>query len=240
MRSAKHNYSDNGTKLVGAAGDFKECFAELQRNEINVKLSDSGIKWYFNPPAVPHFGGFWERFVRSCKKALLNVLGKQSLKEDRSLTVLCILEQLLNNRSLADVSSDISDLKPLTPNHFLIGQVNVSWPNTLFSGTPVSYRKLFRDQHSILVAIWNRWMNEYLPTLQQGNKLAKEELEEIKKGDVVWITDKNTHPFNFPLGRVEDVCRGDDQRVRADLIKTQLRSYKRPVIKLIPIISDHK
>ena len=65
-------------------------------------------------------------------------------------------------------------------------------------------------------------MNEYHPNLPQRNKWAKEELEEIKKGDLVWITDKNTHPFNFPLGRVEEVCRSDDQIVRAALITTPL------------------
>ena len=50
-------------------------------------------------------------------------------------------------------------------------------------------------------------MNEYLPNLQQRSKRAKEELEVIKKGDLVWITDKHTHPFNFPLGRVDEVCK---------------------------------
>ena len=209
-------------------------------DEITVKLTESGIKWSFNPPAAPHFGRVWERLVRSCKKALFNVSGKQSLKDDRLRTVLCIVEQLLNNRTLTDVCSDVSDLQPLTPNHFLIGQFNVNWPNALFSGTPVSYRKLFHDQHSILVSVRNRWMNEYLPTLQQRNRWAKKELDEIKKGDLVWITDTHTHPFNFTLGRVEKVCRSDDQIVGLALIKTTLGSYKRPVTKIIPVISDRK
>ena len=104
----------------------------------------------------------------------------------------------------------------------------MNWPNALLSGTRVSYRKLFRDQHCILVAVWNRWMYEYRPSLPQRNKWAKEQQEEIKKGDLVGITDENTHPFNWPLGRVEEVCRSDDQRVRAGLIKTSMGSYKRP------------
>ena len=83
-------------------------------------------------------------------------------------------------------------------------------------------------------------MNEYLPTSQQRNKWAKEELEEIKKGDLVWITDKHAHPFNFFLGRVEEVCRSDDQIVRAALLKTPLESYKQPVIKRILVNKDRK
>ena len=176
--------SDNGTNFVGAAREFKKCFAKLQRDEITVKLSESGVKFQ-STSSASHWWSL-ERLVQSCKKALFNVLGKRSLNEDRLRTVLCILEQLLNNRTLTEVSSDVFDLHPLTPNHFLIGQVNVNWPNALFSGKAVSYRKHFRDQHSILVAVWNRWMIEYLPTLRQRNKWAKEEIEEIKKGDLVW------------------------------------------------------
>ena len=190
--------------------------------------------------AAPHFGGAWERLVRSCKKALYNVLGKQVLTEDKLRTILCIAEQLLNNRPLTDVSGDVADLQPLTPNHFLIGQISVNWPNALFSGTPASYRKLFRDQHSVLVSFWHRWMNEYLPSLQQRSKWAKEELSEPKVGDLVWITDKNVHPFNFPLGRIEEVYRSDDTIVRSALVKTTLGSYKRPAIKLIPVNCDRK
>ena len=83
-------------------------------------------------------------------------------------------------------------------------------------------------------------MNEYLPSLQQRSKWAKEELSEPKVGDLVWITDKNVHPFNFPLGRIEEVYRSDDTIVRSALIKTTLGSYKRPAIKLIPVNRDCK
>ena len=75
--------SDNGTNFVGAAREFKEEFQDLKAIEITASLAEQGIKWTFNPPAAPHFGGVWECLVRSCKKALFNVLGKQSLTEDR-------------------------------------------------------------------------------------------------------------------------------------------------------------
>ena len=135
---------------------------------------------------------------------------------------------------------DVTDLQPLTPNHFLIGQISINWSNALFSGTTASYRKLFRDQHSILVAVWNRCMSEYLPSLQQRTKSAKEELIEPKTGDLVWIVDKDVHPFNFPLGRIQEVHKSDDQKVRSALVKTATGSYKRPIVKLITVNSDRK
>ena len=104
--------SDNGTNFVGAARELMECFVELQREEITIKFSELGLKMSFNPPAVPHFGGVWERLLRSCKKALLNVLGKQSLKEDGLRTVMCTVEQVIRNCLLSDVSIDVSDIQP--------------------------------------------------------------------------------------------------------------------------------
>ncbi|XP_075263005.1 uncharacterized protein LOC142354568 [Convolutriloba macropyga] len=232
--------SDNGTNFVGAAREFKEAFQKLKKDKIASRLAEESIKWTFNPPAAPHFGGVLERLVKSCRKALCNGLGKQSLTEDRTRAVLCVVEQLMNNRPLTDVSGDVTDLQPLTPNHFLIGQISINWPNALFSGTTASYRKLIRDQHSILVAVWNRWMSEYLPSLQQRTKWAKEELIEPKSGDMVWIVDKDVHPFNFPLGRIQEVYKSDDQKVRSAIVPTATGSYKRPIVKMIPVNSDRK
>ena len=66
------------------------------------------------PPAAPHFGGVWERFGRSCKKAMYAVLGNRSVTEDVLPTTMCIVEQTLNARPLTPVSSDVNDLEALT------------------------------------------------------------------------------------------------------------------------------
>ena len=97
-----------------------------------------------------------------------------------------MVEQIVNNRPLTDVSGDVTDLQPLTSIHFPMGQISVNWPRSLFSGTEASYRKMFRDQSSILIAVWNRWMSEYLPSLQQRTKWAREKINEPKKGVLVW------------------------------------------------------
>ena len=147
--------SDNGTNFVGAAREFKECFAELHRDEITVKLSESGIKWSFNPPTAPQLVEFGKDWYGPSKNRCL--VSWESKDEGRHVANGIVHRgNFQNNHPLTHFSSDVSDLQPLTPNHFLIGQVNVNWPNALFSGSSVSYRNFFRDQHSILVAVWNR------------------------------------------------------------------------------------
>ena len=49
---------------------------------------------------------------------------------------------MLNNRPLATVREDVEDLEALTRSHFLVRPLNVTWPNSPFSDTTASYRKL--------------------------------------------------------------------------------------------------
>ena len=177
--------SDKGTNFVAAANEFKAAFSELKENAITKQLAENGIKWSFNPPAAPHFGGVWKRLVRSCTKAMYNVLKGQLMKEDSLRTTLCIVEQLMRNLPTTAASGDIEDLGALTPNHFFAGILNVTWTNLLFTGKPASYRRLYRDQQKLLTDIWNRGTPEYLRSLQQRNKCSKEELIITNVGDTV-------------------------------------------------------
>ena len=120
--------SDNGTNFVGTEREFAEYVAAWNKEGIEEHLVQRGIRWKFNPPAAPHFGGVWERLVRSCKKAMYAVLGNRSVTEDVLSTTMCIVEQTLNARPLTPVSSDVNDLEALTPNHFLLGNRNVCLP----------------------------------------------------------------------------------------------------------------
>ena len=116
------------TNFVGAEREFAEYVAAWNKKGIEEHLIQRGIRWKFNPPAAPHFGGVWERLVRSCKKAMYAVLGNRSVTEHILSITMCIVEQILNARPLTTVSSDVNDLEALTPNHFLLGKRNVCLP----------------------------------------------------------------------------------------------------------------
>ena len=76
--------SDNGMNFVEAEKEFEDYAAAWNKEGIedHLRTRDRGIRWKFNPPAAPHFGGVWERLVRSCKKAMYAVLGNRSVTED--------------------------------------------------------------------------------------------------------------------------------------------------------------
>ena len=66
--------SDNGTNFVDAAKEMRDCINAWNQSDIETSLAQKDIKWKFNPSGAPHFGGIWERLVRSCKKAMIAVL----------------------------------------------------------------------------------------------------------------------------------------------------------------------
>ena len=96
--------SDNGTNFVGAETEFAEYIAAWNKEGIEEHVIQGGIRWKFNPPAAPHFGGVSERLVRSCKKAMFAVLGNRSVTEAFLSTMMCFVEQTLNARPLTTLS----------------------------------------------------------------------------------------------------------------------------------------
>lgn len=72
-------YSDNGTNFVGAQRELKECLNRLDQTAITGHLIRKGVEWHFNPPSAPHFGGSWERLIRSAKKRARTYLEGPSL-----------------------------------------------------------------------------------------------------------------------------------------------------------------
>ena len=93
--------SDNGTEFAGAEKEFAEYVAAWNKEWIEDHLIQRGIRCNFNSSAAIHFGGVWERLVRSCKKANYAVLGNRLVTEDVLSTTICSVEQTLNARPLS-------------------------------------------------------------------------------------------------------------------------------------------
>lgn len=79
-----------------------------------------GCEWHFNPPSASHFGGVWERLIRSVRRILYGVLRQQTVKNEVLHTVLIEVESILNCRPLTDISPNPHDEEPLTLNYLLL------------------------------------------------------------------------------------------------------------------------
>ena len=138
-----------------------------------MKTGDRGVKWNFNPPLAPHFGGVRETMIKAAKRAAYAILGSANVKDEEMTTAFPGAEALINSRPLTYQSENPFDDVPLTPNHFLFGQVGGGGggpfaPETVDS-SQFSPRKRSRVQE-LVRHFWHRWLREWLPTLNQRTK----------------------------------------------------------------------
>lgn len=113
-------FSDRGTSFRGAERELQEAFQAMEP-ELKKKLSPYQVSFRFNPPNAPHFGGMWEREIRSVKSALQVSIGHQSVPEDVLSTVLTEVEGIINSKPLGYTSSDVANIDPVTHKHLIDG-----------------------------------------------------------------------------------------------------------------------
>ena len=165
--------SDNGTNFVGAQRELREALAEMKDDVVKQMLMKQNIKWIFNPPAGSHFGGVWERQIRTVRKVLTQLsheFGEQ-LNEESFRTLMCEVEAIVNSRPLTMVSTDPNDMNALTPSHLLTMKSNVILPPPgIFQRADVYMRKRWRRVQYLANLFWTRWKREYFFTLQTSQK----------------------------------------------------------------------
>ncbi|XP_055633747.1 uncharacterized protein LOC129774074 [Toxorhynchites rutilus septentrionalis] len=235
-----HLYSDNGTNFVGAEKEMK-----IQLDKINVKLgpleaAKLKIKWTFNPPNAPHFGGAWERLIGIIKNALKHMLtywvNRPSPEVLRSALIRA--EFILNSRPLTDIPINETEEGPLTPFHFLLGRPGESTPPYDIEPSPYTAKTYVKIQQAAKY-FWDRWKNEYLPTQIKRSKWTKDVIP-LKVDDIVVTALDNKITGRWLKGRVTEVFTGKDNRVRSVKINTIQGDFTRPVVKVAKLDLEPK
>lgn len=222
--------SDNGTNLVGGMRELKKSIEQWNQNRIEGFLLQKEIKWYFNPPGASHMGGVWERQIRTVRNILNNLLNQQQLNDETLPTLMCIVENIVNNRPLTKLSNDPDDPLPITPNCLILFRTNVLLPPGLFTERD-RYRRSWRQIQYLADVFWRRWVKEYLPTLQVRQKWTNV-ITNLKPNDLILIFKENTPRNSWPLGIIQEVYPGKDKLVRTVKVKTKDGVYVRPVTKI--------
>ena len=111
--------SDNGTNFVGADREIKEAIKHIDDEKVRSELLQRGCKWVFHPPGASHMSGVWERLVKSVKRSLKAIIGKDLINEEVLQTVFTEAERIANSRPLTRNSSSPDDDERLTTSHFL-------------------------------------------------------------------------------------------------------------------------
>lgn len=224
-------WSDNGTNFVGAKNELIRSVGHLDRDKIQAYFTQNGVEWTFHPPSASHWGGVWERMIRTTRKVMTAILGNTRLTDEILSTVFCEAEGIINSRPITKVSSDPSDPSPLTPHHLLMLKGGPPPPPGKYQHAD-TYRKRWRHVQYLADQFWKRWIREYLPTLQSRNKWIDKK-RNLQVGDLVLLVDENTPRSLWPLGLISEVIPGRDGLIRSVNIKTKSSNLKRPVTKVV-------
>ncbi|UYV72097.1 hypothetical protein LAZ67_9001805 [Cordylochernes scorpioides] len=214
-------YSDNGTNFVGASKELKLAASEIDFEVMAASGRFGPVKWKFNPPAAPHFGGAWERLIKSAKKCLRAWLNEVNPKDTTLLTALKSAENIINSRPLTYVSSDPTEEGSLTPNHFLRG-ANDAGPSIpkIIEANNHDLREKWKRTQQLTNQFWIKWTRDYIPKLMTRSKWHHK-TEPIRTGNLVFLVDE-LHPRNmWKRGFVSDVHFGPDGQVRVATITTK-------------------
>ena len=115
----------------------------MNKQRIKNFCAPKEIKWKFQPPSAPHFGGAWERLVQSTKKTLKAIVADRIVSKEVLRTPLVEAEGMLNSRPITHVSNDAGDIEELTPNHFLLLRTNPSYEDAEVSDREINLTKMW-------------------------------------------------------------------------------------------------
>lgn len=229
-------YSDCGTNFLGADNQLRVMFqaSTAENRAIASQLAKDRVRWHFNPPAAPHFGGLWEAAVKSLKYHLRRIIGETTLTFEEMATFLAQVEACLNSRPLQPLSDDPDDLAALTPGHFLVGSAINAVPQPITSDARTSHSDRWHHVQLMRDHFWQRWSQEYLHELTTRHKWCKDSAAP-PIGSLCLIKSDATPPTKWPLARITAVHPGSDGHTRVVSVKTATSKFTRPLIKIIPL-----
>lgn len=185
----KSIFCDNGMNLVGAQRDLHKA-AHENTEKISDHLMKQDIEWHFNPPTASHFGGTWERQIRTIRKVLCNLLHEHGsrLNDECLSALLCEVESIVNSRPLTTTTDNADDLVPISPGMLLtLKQGGGAPPPGSFCNTAIYARRRWKRVQYLAELFWTRWKKEFIQSLQVRQKWNKDQEE---------CSGWRHHPFN--------------------------------------------
>ncbi|XP_076391770.1 uncharacterized protein LOC143265174 [Megachile rotundata] len=198
-------HSDNGKNFIGAKNQLRELGILINSADHNSKIQSTLAQEGIEWHLIPPYAPhFGGLWEGAC----------------------------LNSRPLHPLSSDPTDLTPLTPGHFLIGDALTTLPQP--DVTHINQNRLNRFQliQQMVQHFWKRWHQEYLHELQQRHKWKLDPSGDVKIGALVLIKEDNIPPMRWRLGRITELHHGLDDITRVVTLKTIDGLTKRSVTKI--------
>ena len=231
-------FSDCGSNFKGAEAELKRA-VEAWNTSATAGARISNLEWSFLPPMAHHRAGVWERLIKSVKKHIGSVIGKEPIEADVLVTMLAQVEAILNFRPITRVSDDPTDLEALSPAQLLHPGVKLTSSTSILPSAPpggTSLRYSFQKARSLVDAFWKRWVNEYITTLRNRQKWLGTK-KDLEVGQLVLLVDEVKSRDQWKMGKIREVS-GDESHVRTVEVwtgATNGKTFRRDVSKVVAL-----
>jgi hypothetical protein len=206
---------DNGGNFQGLSNELRRLIEE-HSDTIIQDQARKGIDFRFNPPGSPHWGGSYERSIKTVKLCLVDsISGVACLTEDVLETALVQAEHILNNRPLEfdDEGVAITPMQLIAPMGNNSGVFHLQGKESTF--------KAWRQVNQAISCFWKRWRRLYLSNLSMKAVDGNGQHAKLAVGDRVLLKDLNDMLNQWDYGTVKEVYVGIDGHPRAALVETR-------------------
>ena len=225
----KDIYCDQGSNFTGAKRELVKLFLR-DGDHLKEGCTKRGVEMHFNPAGGPHWGGSWERQIRTIKSCLTKSMQITLMLTDEAFhTILVKAEGILNNRPLAVGD----DGESVTPGSIAMQGVTTAGEYPL---TTKSVLKTWKKVHEATGKFWTLWRRQYLANLNVQKCKVQGEPQMLQLGDVVAVSDEDAFNSQWTLGKVSKLYKSPDGYTRAadvDVLKEGKRqTVYRPLTRL--------
>ncbi|XP_058824875.1 uncharacterized protein LOC131685286 [Topomyia yanbarensis] len=210
-------FSDNATCFRGAWNEMVKAKLQINRKCAEEFIS-STTAWCFNPPGTPHMGGVWERMVRSVKESMKALDDGRKLTDEILKTTVAEAADMINTRPLTYKPQEPAGEEALTPNHFLRGAVTSADLQVEPVSAAEALRNVYKRAQYLSDRMWERWITEYLPTINKRSKWFDDK-RQLNVGDLVFLVDGKIRK-NWRRGKIVEVFPGTDGTIRQVSVRT--------------------
>ncbi|KAL9980079.1 hypothetical protein ACROYT_G008622 [Oculina patagonica] len=186
-------WSDNAKTFKAANKELQQCWRVLESDQTQTALSEKKIQWKFIVEKAP----WWDA--------------------EQLTTILTEIEAQLNSRPLTYLGADPDDYSVITPAQVLIGRNLQACPTKdtrVSEQTSRALTKRFQYHRKLVNGFWKRWHADYLKSLAPLKKWYKIG-REIRKGDLVLVSEDRVARGQWSHARVEDTHTGRDGLIRS-------------------------
>ena len=204
-------HSDQGSQIVAAADEFKDIVTAWNNSDLETFAAEKGFVWTYSTPDAPWQNGLSESLIKSVKRLLKVVIGPEvKLPFEELLTAFYEIADMVNDRPIGRHPTSPSDGAYLSPNDLILAR---SGGRLMDSHRASPSKNRYNFIQKVVDDFWKRWLKECYYSLLPRKKWHYTQ-RNMKKGDIVIITDESKGRNDWTLAEVVQPLPSADGRVR--------------------------